>query len=155
MNIGGQAGTSSMPEPADITISHPLQCALITAISILPVGTNMSMAIHRTSANVVPAMLNPVAKLSRVAKFGSGRSKLASSTGQAPAPASRPQPADTSSTADQVHTAFEYARVALGSSVAMDSSMAQSSTEVQSGVQQGSAYAQVEQQAGQALDITA
>ncbi len=113
----------------------------------------MSMAIHRTSANVVPAMLNPVTKLSKVAKFGSGSSK--SGATQVPAQASRSQPADTSNTPEHVHAAFHYARSALSSMAISSTSMTQSSPEVQSGVQQGSSYAQVEQQAGQTLDITA
>ena len=115
--------------------------------------TNMSMAIHRTSANVVPAMLLPVAKLSRVAKFGSGSSK--SGATQAPAQASRPQPADTPRTAEQAQAAFTYALAAL-SCVATMGTTAQPSSEVQvGGGQAASAYAQVEQQVGQVLDITA
>ncbi len=64
---------------------------------------------------------------------------------------SRPQPA---ATVEQVHTAFKYALAGLSSKGT--GTTAQSSTEVQSsGIQQASsAYAQVEQQAGQALDIT-
>ena len=134
------------------------------------------MAIHRASANLVPVMLNPVAKPSRVAKFGSGRSNPSSSTSSQTAAqgASRP-----GSTAEQVHTAFKYALAGLSSmgstgtgtvaqpstvgtltSIAATSgtSMAQSSPEGQSGgVQQSgvAAQAQVEQQAGQALDLTA
>ncbi len=163
-----------MPEIADNTKSHPFQCASITTISILPAETIMSMAIHRASANVVPVMLNPVAKLSRVAKFGFGSSKPAAATTQTTAQgSSRPQPAD----AEQVHTAFKYALASLSSLGTKTTTGAQPSTEGQSGgaafeyarsalsstaqsspadVQQtGSAYAQVEQQAGQALDITA
>ncbi len=113
------------------------------------------MAIHRTSANVVPVMLNPVTKLSKVAKFGSGSSKSASTSSPAGQDATSPQPADTPRTADQVHAAFHYARSALSSMAMGSTNMTQSSPEVQSGVQQGSSYAQVEQQAGQTLDITA
>jgi len=101
-------------------------------------------------------MLYPVMRSNRVAKVGSGRSTSTSATTSQPAQSmSRPQAADTSGTED-VHAAFEYARTALDN-VATMNSVGQSSTEGQSAeVQQaGSAYAQVEQQAGQALDITA
>ncbi len=136
--------------------------------------TIMSMAIHRASSNVVPVMLNPIAKLGRLAKVGTGNSKSASATSPAAAQsASRPQPA--SSTPEQIHTAFKYALAGLSGTGT--GTTAQPSTEEQSSgaasayaraalsstaqsspadVQQtGSAYAQVEQQAGQALDLTA
>jgi hypothetical protein len=117
----------------------------------------MSIAISRVSANTVPAMLYPVMQPSRVGKVGSGRSKSTLATTFQPAQStSRPQAADTSSTAEDVHAAFEYARAALGNIATMNS-VGQSSTESQSAAvqQAGSAYAQVEQQTGQALDITA
>lgn len=156
MNVANRDGTSSMPEIADNTINHPLQCVSIATISILPAVTIMSMAIHRTSANVVPAMLNPVTKLSKVAKFGSGSSK--SGATQAPDQASRPQPADTPRTADQVHMAFKYASANLSSLGTTGSTPAQQSTEGQAGGIQHAgraAYTQGEQQAGQTLDLTA
>ena len=116
----------------------------------------MSMAVSRVSVNTVPAMLYPVMQPSRVAKVGSGRSKSISATTSQPAQStSRPQAAETSSTED-VHAAFESARVALGTIATMHS-VGQSSMEGQSAkIQQASsAYAQVEQQVGQALDISA
>ncbi len=115
----------------------------------------MSMAINRVSAAGVAAMLYPVTKPSRVAKVGSGRTSSSSSADAQST--SRPQPANASSTPEQVHAAFQYAQAALGNMATGSTSMTQASTEVQSGgVQQaGSAYAQVEQQAGQMLDLTA
>jgi len=116
----------------------------------------MSMAINRVSAAGVAAMLYPVTKPSRVAKVGSGRTSSAS-TADAQSK-SRPQTIDTSNTAEQIHTAFADALAALGNMAATSStSMTQANTEVQSSVvqQAGSAYTQVEQQAGQTLDITA
>ncbi len=118
----------------------------------------MSMAIHRAYANVVPAMLHPVAKLGRVAKFGSGRSESTSATTQpAVQGTSRPQPTDTTSTPEQIHASFQYALVFQGNAGMTGGTVAQSSTEMQAGgVQSGVAgYAQVEQQAGQTLDLTA
>jgi hypothetical protein len=114
----------------------------------------MSMAINRVSANTVAAMLYPVMKPSRVPKVGSGRTSSSASTSTTQS-TSRPQPADAAA-AEPVHAAFEYARVAL-SSLGTTPAAAPSNTEGQAGgVQQaGSAYTQVEQQAGQALDITA
>ena len=116
----------------------------------------MSMAIHRISANGVPAMLTcRSTKLSRVAKVGSGSSK--SGATQAPAQAF------TLAACRHVQHApsrsmrrFTYALAAL-SSVATHQHHGPAEFEVQAGgVQQGvSAYAQVEQQVGQALDITA
>jgi hypothetical protein len=104
-------------------------------------------------------MLYPVTKPSRVAKVDTGRSNPASAaSSQAVQGTSRPQPADASSTHEQIHAAFEYARVALASMGTTGStSTAPSSPEGQSGgIQQaGSAYAQIEQAARQALDITA
>ncbi len=115
----------------------------------------MSLAINRVSAAGVAAMLYPVTKPSRVAKVGSGRTSSAS-TADAQS-TSRPQPAGTSTTPDQIHTAFKYAQAVLGNMAASSPSMTQASPEDQSSVvqQAGSAYAQVEQQAGQALDLTA
>ena len=124
----------------------------------------MSMAIQRTSANTVPAMIYPVAKLSKLAKFGPGSSK----SGATQAPAPRSQTADTPSTADQVHAAFQYARAGLSSVGMSGTGMTQASPEVQSGVHQGvsvqqadrvmqnadAAYSQGDQEVGQALDIT-
>jgi hypothetical protein len=101
-------------------------------------------------------MLYPVMQPSRVATVGSGRLKSTSATASRAAQSTpRPQAADTSSTED-VHAAFEYARAVLGNIVTRNS-VGQSSTEGQSAAvqQAGSAYAQVEQQTGQALDITA
>ncbi len=175
----GRADTSSRPETADNTKSHPFghYPSITTALTTV---TIMSMAIHRASANVVPVMLNPVAKLSRVAKFGSSSSKPASTSSETAQSTSRPQPAD----AGRIHTAFKYALAGLSSlgtgttaqpstegqsggvvfentrtalSSETTGTVAQSSTDVQSGgVQQASsAYAQVEQQAGQMLDFTA
>jgi hypothetical protein len=115
----------------------------------------MSMAINRVSAAGVAAMLYPVTKPSRLAKVGSGRTSSASRADAQST--SRPQPAEASSP-EQVHAAFQYAQAALGNMAAMSStSMPQASPVDQSGgIQQaGSAYAQVEQQAGQALDLTA
>jgi len=122
----------------------------------------MSMAINRISASGVAAMLYgmPINKPSRIAKVGTGRTTAASvmASQVAVQATSRPQAAETPSTAEQVHATFQYALAAL-SSVAATGNMTQSSTEqAQSGgVQQASsaAYAQVEQQAGQALDLTA
>ncbi len=113
----------------------------------------MSMAINRISASGVAAMLYPVVKPTRVAKVDTGRAATATSS-QAVQGTSRPQSADTSSTAEQVHTGFQYALAAL-SSLATGTSSVAGPGDVQSGVQQGSAYAQVEQAAGQTLDLTA
>ena len=117
----------------------------------------MSMAITRISASSVAAMLSPVTKPQRVATVDSGNRAsvvAAATSGQAVQSVSGSQ-SDTPSP-EQAHTAFQYALAAL-SSVTAASTPAQSSPEVQSsGVQQaGVAYAQVEQDAGQVLDLTA
>ncbi len=130
----------------------------------------MSMAINRISASSVAAVLYPVMKPSRVAKIDSGNRAnvvAAGTSSQAVQGVSGSQ-SDASGTAEQAHAAFQYALAGL-SSMATDTTVAQPSTEASSnvattrstsmaqssGVQQaGSAYAQVEQQAGQALDIT-
>ncbi len=117
----------------------------------------MSMAISRVSANTVAAMLYPVMKPSRVQRVGPGRSNpLASS--QAVQGTSSTQPTDTSSP-EQVHAAFQSALAALssgGTAGASGTATTQPGTEGQSGgVQQGVGYAQVEQEAGQTLDLTA
>ncbi|MGO9107963.1 MAG: hypothetical protein ACLP9L_01910 [Thermoguttaceae bacterium] len=114
------------------------------------------MAIHRTSANVVPAVLNPVTKLSRVAKFGSGSSKSASAT-QAPVQAPGSQPTNTPRTAKQVHAAFENARAALSNTAADTTAQSSQPDQSQNGVvqQADGTYGQVAQASGQTLDITA
>jgi len=116
----------------------------------------MSLAISSISANLVPAVLYPVTKPQRVPKVSGGRTSSASTT--AAQGTSRPQPADTTSTPDQIHAAFQYAQAALSSVVNMSSTSIPQPTDLgqSSGVQQaGTAYAQVEQQAGQTLDLTA
>ena len=125
----------------------------------------MSMAINSISASGVAAMLYgmPVNKPGRIAKVDTGRTTAASVTaGQtAVKAASRPQAANPlSNTAEQVHATFQSALAALGSVAASGTASNYSSQighTLSSGVQQASsaAYAQVEQQAGQMLDITA
>ncbi len=113
----------------------------------------MSMAINRISASSVAGMLYPVSKPSRVAKVDSGNraSMVAAGTSSQAVQGTASSQSNTSSTPEQVHTGFQYALAAF-SSVATTSSTstAQPSTEVESGIvqQAGSAYAQVEQQAG-------
>lgn len=119
----------------------------------------MSMAINRVSASNVAAMLLPAMKPTRVAKFGSGRSNTASTANsQALQSTARSQPADTTSTAE-IHAGFEFALAALGSvgTAGYTANVQPSPNQEQTGVvqQAGGAYAQVEQQAGQVLDITA
>ena len=122
----------------------------------------MSMAISPVSAYSVPAMLNPVTKLTRVPKVDPSHSNTASATTKPQSTvqgASRPQPADTPSiTAEQAHATFMYARMAWDN-MGMPNTMAQSNADEgqSSGVQQaGSAYAQAEQQtSGQVVDFTA
>jgi len=115
------------------------------------------MAINSISASGVAAMLYgmPVNKPGRVEKSGTGRTTAVSVTaGQTAVQAtSRSQASETPrNTAEQVHATFQYALAALGS--VGTTGTAQSST---SGLQQASSavYAQVEQQSGQVLDITA
>ena len=60
--------------------------------------------VNRVSAAGVPAMLYPVAKLSRVPKVGGGSRSASTTVAQG---TRRPQPADTTSTAEQVHAGFE------------------------------------------------
>jgi hypothetical protein len=119
----------------------------------------MSMAISRISASGVAAMLYPVTKPSRVAKVDSGNraNVVAAGTSSQAVQAISGSQTDTSSTPEQVHAAFQYTLAALSCVATGGASMAQSSPEAQfGGVQQaGDAYAQVEQQAGQTLDITA
>ena len=119
----------------------------------------MSMAINSISASGVAAMLYgmPINKPSRIANVGTGRTTAASVTaGQTAVQAtSHSQAAETpSNTAEQVHATFQYALAALDS-VGMSARMTAQSSTV--GLQQASsaAYAQVEAQAGQVLDITA
>ena len=122
----------------------------------------MSMAINRISASGVAAMLYPVMKPTRVAKIDTGRATTAptGTSSQAVQGVSSSQ-SDESGTAEQVHTAFQYALAALSSVATTDTSstaIAQSGADqVQSsGIPQaGTAYAQVEQQARQTLDLTA
>ena len=125
----------------------------------------MSMAINSISASGVAAMLYgmPVNKPGRIAKVDTGRTAAASVTaGQTAVQAtSRSQAAEAPrNTAEQVHATFQYALAALGSVAASGTASNYSSQigqTLSSGVQQASsaAYAQVEQQAGQMLDITA
>jgi len=124
----------------------------------------MSMAINSISASGVAAMLYgmPINKPGRVEKFGTGRTTAASVTGQTAVQAtSRSQSANPlSNTAEQVHATFQYALTALGNLATTGMATSYSSQMGQllsRGVQQASsaAYAQVEQQAGQVLDITA
>ena len=115
----------------------------------------MSMAINRISASGVAGMLYgmPVNKPGRVTSVASGdRTNVvaAGTSSQAVQRVSGPQ-FDMPATPDQVHAAFQYALATLGS-------VAQASTQDQSsGFQQTAVagYAQVEQQVGQVLDITA
>ena len=149
------SGTSSRPGFADNTQKAGRWGNMLCFISTLDAPEQQPYVDgHQQNLRQgVAAMLYPITKPSRVPKVGSGRTFVRHSTADAQS-TSRPQPADTSSTPDQIHAAFQYALAAF-SSVAM-SSTAQSSPEVQSGgVQQASEYAQVEQQAGQTLDITA
>jgi hypothetical protein len=121
-------------------------------------GNPMSMAINRISASGVAGMLYgmPVNKPGQVTNVAPGdRTNVAAAgtSSQAVQRVSGPQ-FDTPSTRDQLHTAFQHALAALSSVAA--GTMAESSTPDQSsGLQQGAAYAQVEQQVGQVLDITA
>ncbi len=116
----------------------------------------MSMAINRVSAAGVAAMLYPVIKPSRVAKVSGGARTSSSASRTAAQGTSQPQPADTSSTADQAHAEFAYALAALGNLNTTGAVTQPSPDQVQTGVvQQASAFAQVEQAAGQTLDLTA
>jgi hypothetical protein len=119
----------------------------------------MSMAISRISASGVAAMLYPATKPSRVAKVDSGNraNVVAAGTSSQAVQAISGSQSDKSSTPEQVHVAFQYTLAALSSVATGGTSPAQSSPEAQSGgVQQaGDAFAQIEQQAGQTLDITA
>ncbi|MEI8373644.1 MAG: hypothetical protein WCJ35_12525 [Planctomycetota bacterium] len=125
----------------------------------------MSMAINSISASGVAAMLYgmPVNKPSRVEKSGTGRTTAVSvKAGQTAVRAtSRSQPANPlSNTAEQFYATFQYALAALGS-VGTTGTASNYSSQIgrtpSGGVQQASsaAYAQVEAQAGQVLDITA
>ena len=118
----------------------------------------MSMAINRISASGVAAMLYPVMKPGRVAKVDSGNRAnvvAAGTSSQAVQGVSGSQ-SDASGTAEQARAAFQNALAAL-SSVASTGTAAGSNSDVQVGgaQQAGGAYAQVEMQTGQALDITA
>jgi hypothetical protein len=123
----------------------------------------MPMGIHRISAMNMGGMPSamPVRKPSRVASVDSGERAnvlVAGTTRAAVQASSRPQTDDASSP-EQAHAAFQYALAALQDNAGTSSgTIAQSSPDQgqAGGVQQaGSAYAQVEQAAGQALDITA
>jgi hypothetical protein len=123
----------------------------------------MSMGIHRISAMNMGGMPSamPVRKPSRVSSVDSGERAnvaVAGTTRAAVQGASRSQSADTTSTPGQVHTAFQVVLAALSDAGMTAGATAQPSTEqAQSGVvqQAGNAYVQVEQPAGQALDLTA
>ena len=101
-------------------------------------------------------MLNPVAKLGRVAKFGAGSSDPASTSRQTAVQAtSRPQVAETpSNTAEQVHATFQYALAALGS-VATTGTAGNYSSQIgqtpSGGVQQASSAAGLLDPAGWSL----
>lgn len=101
----------------------------------------------------------PVTKPSRVASVDSGeRANVVVAGAIRAAVQGASRPADTTNTPEQAHTAFQSALQALSDTgMTAGGTTPQPSTEVQSGVvqQAGSAYAQVEQAAGQALDITA
>jgi hypothetical protein len=124
-------------------------------------GNIMSMAINRVSASGVSSTLYAyqVTKPSRVANVTTDRTPAAATTQAAVQPTSRQAPsADTSSsTAAQAHASFEYAKAALGNLSTAVAVTQPSPNQEQAGVvqQASSAYAQVEQQAGQVLDITA
>ena len=118
----------------------------------------MSMAISRISASGVAGMLYAVTKPSRVAKVDSGNraNVVAAGTSSQIVQSVSGSQSDTSSP-EQAHTAFAYALAALQDNAGMTGGVAQPSPDQgqSGGIQQaGSAYAQVEQAAGQALDIT-
>ena len=99
----------------------------------------MSMAISPVSANVVPAMLYPVAKLTRVPKVCTGLSN--------PTTTAKPQASQSSPQPSPASLRFDDAEEAVGNAVAITGSRTQR--------QVASAYAQIEPYPGQLLDITA